>query len=57
LTPVDRYDRAEEFVDTVKELWDSWEDDAFIRDKASGQYFDPASGVHRPAVSGRTHTA
>lgn len=37
----DRYQRAEEFHDVVKGLWDSWDDDAFIRDKASGQYFDP----------------
>ena len=37
-----RYRRAEEFVDVVFGLWDSWEDDAFIRDKASGRYFDPA---------------
>jgi N-acetyl-S-(2-succino)cysteine monooxygenase len=37
-----RYRRAEEFVDVVFGLWDSWEDDAFIRDKATGQYFDPA---------------
>lgn len=37
-----RYRRAEEFVDVVFGLWDSWEDDAFIRDKARGQYFDPA---------------
>jgi FMN-dependent oxidoreductase (nitrilotriacetate monooxygenase family) len=37
-----RYRRAEEFVDVVMGLWDSWEDDAFIRDKATGQYFDPA---------------
>ncbi len=36
-----RYRRAEEFVDIVFGLWDSWEDDAFIRDKASGRYFDP----------------
>lgn len=36
-----RYRRAEEFVDVVFGLWDSWEDDAFIRDKASGRYFDP----------------
>ncbi|HIC7213196.1 LLM class flavin-dependent oxidoreductase [Burkholderia stabilis] len=36
-----RYRRAEEFVDVVTKLWDSWEDDAFIRDKASGRYFDP----------------
>ncbi len=37
-----RYRRAEEFVDVVFGLWDSWEDDAFIRDKTSGRYFDPA---------------
>ncbi|WP_273820366.1 LLM class flavin-dependent oxidoreductase [Pseudomonas asplenii] len=37
----DRYQRAEEFHDVVKGLWDSWDDDAFTRDKASGQYFDP----------------
>ncbi len=36
-----RYRRAEEFVDVVFELWDGWDDDAFIRDKASGRYFDP----------------
>ena len=37
-----RYRRAEEFVDVVFGLWDSWEDGAFIRDKESGRYFDPA---------------
>ena len=37
-----RYRRAEEFADVVFGLWDSWEDDAFIRDKATGHYFDPA---------------
>ena len=37
-----RYRRAEEFVDVVFGLWDSWEDDAFIRDKEEGRYFDPA---------------
>ncbi|MEH2306123.1 LLM class flavin-dependent oxidoreductase [Nostoc sp.] len=36
-----RYERAEEFVEVVKGLWDSWEDDAFIRNKESGVYFDP----------------
>jgi FMN-dependent oxidoreductase (nitrilotriacetate monooxygenase family) len=36
-----RYERAEEFVDIVRGLWDSWEDDAYIRDRASGVYFDP----------------
>jgi FMN-dependent oxidoreductase (nitrilotriacetate monooxygenase family) len=37
-----RYERAEEFVEVAKGLWDSWEDDAFIRDKESGIHFDPA---------------
>lgn len=36
-----RYDRAHEFVDVVQALWDSWDDDAFRRDKASGIFFDP----------------
>ena len=35
-----RYARAREHVEMVKALWDSWEDDAFIRDKASGRFFD-----------------
>jgi FMN-dependent oxidoreductase (nitrilotriacetate monooxygenase family) len=35
-----RYERAKEFYDVVAGLWDSWEDDAFVRDKASGIYFD-----------------
>ena len=37
-----RYARAAEFFEVVRGLWDSWEDDAFARDKASGQWFDPA---------------
>lgn len=37
----DRYERAQEFFDVVSGLWDSWEDDAFVRDKESGVYFDP----------------
>ncbi|WP_168157257.1 LLM class flavin-dependent oxidoreductase [Sporosarcina ureilytica] len=36
-----RYQMAAEFVEVMKGLWDSWEDDAFIRNKASGQFFDP----------------
>ncbi len=38
----ERYDRALEFAQVVTGLWDSWEDDAFSRDRASGVYFDPA---------------
>ncbi|WP_416424849.1 LLM class flavin-dependent oxidoreductase [Pseudomonas sp. App30] len=37
----DRYQRAEEFIDVVTGLWDSFEDDAFVHDKASGVYFQP----------------
>ncbi|HBP6730599.1 TPA: LLM class flavin-dependent oxidoreductase [Pseudomonas aeruginosa] len=38
----ERYARAREFHEVVTGLWDSWEDDAFTRDKISGQYYDPA---------------
>ena len=38
----ERYRRAREFYDVVTGLWDSWEDDAFIRDAGSGVFFDPA---------------
>jgi FMN-dependent oxidoreductase (nitrilotriacetate monooxygenase family) len=38
----ERYRRAREFYDVVTGLWDSWADDAFIRDAANGIYFDPA---------------
>ncbi|MGE0255770.1 MAG: LLM class flavin-dependent oxidoreductase [Alphaproteobacteria bacterium] len=37
----ERYRRAREFVDVVTGLWDSWADDAFVRDQASGVFFDP----------------
>ena len=37
-----RYERAAEFIDVVKGLWDSWEDGAFVYDKSSGQFFDEA---------------
>jgi FMN-dependent oxidoreductase (nitrilotriacetate monooxygenase family) len=36
-----RYRRAREFYDVVTGLWDSWADDAFIRDVESGVFFDP----------------
>ncbi len=37
----ERYRRAREFYDVVTGLWDSWADDAFIRDVENGVYFDP----------------
>ncbi|MFD2250173.1 FMN-dependent oxidoreductase (nitrilotriacetate monooxygenase family) [Pseudochelatococcus lubricantis] len=37
----ERYDRALEFVEVVRGLWDSFEEDAFTHDKTSGQFYDP----------------
>lgn len=37
-----RYERAAEFVEVVKGLWDSWDADALVRDKESGVFFDAA---------------
>lgn len=37
----DRYKRAREFYDVVTGLWDSFADDAFVRDQKSGVYLDP----------------
>ncbi len=36
-----RYRIASEYLKVAKGLWDSWEDDAFIRDKETGVFFDP----------------
>lgn len=44
----ERYARASAFYDAVTALWDSWADDAFLRDKSSGQYYRP-EGRHAPA--------
>ena len=41
----ERYERAREFARVVKGLWDSWDDDAFVLDRETGQYFEP-SRVH-----------
>jgi N-acetyl-S-(2-succino)cysteine monooxygenase len=40
-----RYERAKEFVKAVTSLWDSWEDEAILADRATGQFADP-SKVH-----------
>lgn len=36
-----RYERAAEFVEVAKGLWDSWDGDAFAHDKATGRFFHP----------------
>ncbi|PAU97556.1 LLM class flavin-dependent oxidoreductase [Paracoccus salipaludis] len=41
----DRYKRAVEHVEVVRKLWDSFEDDVFIRDKDTGVFYD-TSRVH-----------
>lgn len=41
LDHAERYRRAREFYEVVTGLWDSWADDAFIRDVESGVFFDP----------------
>ena len=38
-----RYRRAEEFVQIVRQLWDSWPEDAIVADKAAGRYLADAS--------------
>lgn len=40
-TAEERYARAQEFIDVVTKLWDSWEDDAILADREAGLYFDP----------------
>lgn len=46
-----RYDRADEFVDVVKSLWDSWEEGAFVVDKEKGIFHDEAK-KHTPDYKG-----
>jgi len=38
LDPALRYQRAEEFIVVVRELWDSWDDDALVADAESGEF-------------------
>jgi len=41
LSKPERYRRAHEFVDIVRGLWDTWDDDAFLFDKQEGRFYDP----------------
>jgi alkanesulfonate monooxygenase SsuD/methylene tetrahydromethanopterin reductase-like flavin-dependent oxidoreductase (luciferase family) len=47
--------RAGEFIDVVRQLWDSWEDEAFALDKPSGMFVDP-DRVHVIHHAGRYFT-
>ena len=38
----DRFERATEFAEVVRGLWDSWGEDAFIQNKETGRFLDPS---------------
>ncbi|HEY6649767.1 MAG TPA: LLM class flavin-dependent oxidoreductase [Mycobacterium sp.] len=40
VTGADLFDEASDAVEVVRRLWDSWEDDAVIRDVATGRFVD-----------------
>lgn len=46
LNPDQRYDRADEFVEIVTQLWESWDEDALEMDRVTGRFAKPGS-VHR----------
>lgn len=37
-----RYEMADEYLEVTQGLWDSWDDDAVIRNRETGQFFDPS---------------
>ncbi|TYO61847.1 LLM class flavin-dependent oxidoreductase [Bradyrhizobium hipponense] len=47
-----RYERADEFLEVVTKLWNSWEDGALVRDRQTPLFADPAR-VHRIDHSGK----
>ncbi len=47
-----RYEIADEYLEVTKGLWDSWDEDAFVRDRESGQFYKP-EGFHRLDHKGR----
>ena len=48
----DLFDEAADYVEVVRRLWDSWEDDAEIRDAATGRFVD-RDKLHRIDFEGR----
>lgn len=40
INPDELFDEARDYVEVVRRLWDSWEDDAVIRDVATGRFID-----------------
>jgi FMN-dependent oxidoreductase (nitrilotriacetate monooxygenase family) len=51
-----RYEMAEEFVEVVTRLWDSWEPDAIVMDRERGMFVDPAK-VHEIDFKGRFYAS
>jgi FMN-dependent oxidoreductase (nitrilotriacetate monooxygenase family) len=47
-----RYEIADEYLDVIKGLWDSWDDDAFVRNRETGVYADK-SKLHTLGHKGR----
>ncbi|WP_018268474.1 LLM class flavin-dependent oxidoreductase [Methylosinus sp. LW4] len=47
-----RYQIADEYLAVAQGLWDSWDDDAFVRDRVTGRFFDPQM-LHRLDHEGR----
>jgi FMN-dependent oxidoreductase (nitrilotriacetate monooxygenase family) len=47
----DRYRRAREFVEVVRQVWDGWDDDAVVAEQAAGAWADPAR-IHPPHHQG-----
>lgn len=52
----ERYDRADEFLDVVTGLWDTWEEGAVVHDRANGHYADPTK-VHELGHEGQFFSA
>ncbi|MFE4058238.1 LLM class flavin-dependent oxidoreductase [Streptomyces sp. NPDC059096] len=48
----DAFDEAADYVEVVRRLWDSWEDDAEIRDAATGRFID-RDKLHHIDFAGR----
>jgi FMN-dependent oxidoreductase (nitrilotriacetate monooxygenase family) len=48
----ERYDRADEILEACVDLWDCWQPDAFVKDRKSGVFIDPAK-VRYPVHDGR----
>lgn len=47
-----RYEIADEYLEVTQGLWDSWDEDAVLRNRETGQFFDPA-GLHTLNHKGR----